>query len=318
VKKVAEYIQKVNRSRSWGRLIGMTLVLCGATLWGVSGNAAQYLFETQKVSAGWLTSVRMLTAGVLLLAIMQCGKHRQQVWAIWKQRRSASSLVVFGLVGMIGSQYTYFEAVAAGNAATATLLQYLSPVLILLFSILFMRKKPKMIELTAMVIALLGVFFLVTKGHPNQLSIAPGAIIWGLLAALGGAIYATQPASILKQFGPGVVVGWGMVIGGAAMSLFYPPWIFHGQWSMAAFIGIVFVILFGTLIAFYLYLASLSYLKPLETSMLGCAEPLSAALVSVVWLHVPFTLFDWLGALCIIGTVVSLAFAQKNLKNKRK
>lgn len=296
----------------------MTLVLCGATLWGVSGNAAQYLFETQKVSAGWLTSVRMLTAGVLLLAIMQCGKHRQQVWAIWKQRRSASSLIVFGLVGMIGSQYTYFEAVAAGNAATATLLQYLSPVLILLFSILFMRKKPKMIELTAMVIALLGVFFLVTKGHPNQISIAPLAVFWGLMAALGGAIYATQPATILKQFGPGVVVGWGMVIGGTAMGLFYPPWIFHGQWSMAAFIGIVFVILFGTLIAFYLYLASLSYLKPLETSMLGCAEPLSAALVSVVWLHVPFTLFDWLGALCIIGTVVSLAFAQKNVKNKRK
>ncbi|GAY77025.1 permease of the drug/metabolite transporter (DMT) superfamily [Sporolactobacillus inulinus] len=52
--------------------------------------------------------------------------------------------------------------------------------------------------------------------------------------------------------------------------------------------------------------------------MLGCAEPLSAALVSVVWLHVPFTLFDWLGALCIIGTVVSLAFAQKNVKNKKK
>ncbi|GAY77024.1 permease of the drug/metabolite transporter (DMT) superfamily [Sporolactobacillus inulinus] len=184
MKKVAEYIQKVNRSRSWGRLIGMTLVLCGATLWGVSGNAAQYLFETQKVSAGWLTSVRMLTAGVLLLAIMQCGKHRQQVWAIWKQRRSASSLVVFGLVGMIGSQYTYFEAVAAGNAATATLLQYLSPVLILLFSILFMRKKPKMIELTAMVIALLGVFFLVTKGHPQSIIDCSGR---HHLGAAGGA-----------------------------------------------------------------------------------------------------------------------------------
>ncbi|BBO00090.1 DMT family transporter [Sporolactobacillus terrae] len=315
---MAEYAQPAGRIRSWARPIGIMLVLSGATLWGVSGNAAQYLFDTQKISAGWLTSVRMLTAGFLLLVLMQCGKNRRQVWQIWQTRRSAARVIIFGLVGMIGAQYTYFEAVAAGNAATATLLQYLSPVLILSFSIFILRKKPRVIEIAAMVIALLGVFFLVTKGHPNQLSIAPGAIIWGLLAALGGAIYATQPASILKQFGPGVVVGWGMVIGGAAMSLFYPPWIFHGQWSMAAFIGIVFVILFGTLIAFYLYLASLSYLKPLETSMLGCAEPLSAALVSVVWLHVPFTLFDWLGALCIIGTVVSLAFAQKNVKNKRK
>ncbi|MCL1632325.1 EamA family transporter [Sporolactobacillus sp. CPB3-1] len=295
----------------------MVRVLSGAMLWGISGNAAQYLFDIHKISAGWLTSVRMLTSGVLLLCIMQCGKDRRLIWDIWKSRQSAQSLLIFGLIGMIGAQYTYFEAVAAGNAATATLLQYLSPVLIMLYLTVRLRKKPSTVEISAIFTALLGVFFIATKGQIHHLSIAPSAFFWGLMAALGGAIYATQPGELLRKFGPGIVVGWGMVIGGAAMSCFYPPWRFHGQLTMQSVIGIVFVIVFGTLIAFYLYLSSLKYLQPIETSLLGCAEPLSAAVVSVVWMGVPFTLFDWIGAVCIVGTVMMLTLLKKNPAKNR-
>ncbi|SFG20603.1 DMT family transporter [Sporolactobacillus nakayamae] len=313
---MTEFVQRVTRVRSWKRPLGMMLVLSGATLWGVSGNVAQYLFERQQIDAGWLTSVRMLAAGILLLALTQGGKDRRLTWTVWRRRKSAAGLLIFGLIGMIGAQYTYFEAIAAGNAATATLLQYLSPVLIMLYLIIRWRKKPSVTEIAAIFTAILGVFLLVTKGHPDQISIAPLAVFWGLMSALGGAIYAIQPGALLKKYGPGLVVGWGMVIGGAAMSCFFPPWKFHGVLSVQSLAGVVFVILFGTLLAFYLYLASLKYLKPIETSLLGCAEPLSAAVVSVVWMHVPFTLVDWIGAICIIGTVIMLALAQKAITTK--
>jgi len=311
---VAELVRRFAATRSWQRSIGMMLVLCGATLWGVSGNVAQYLFEAQHINAGWLTSVRMLTAGILLLILTQFGKERHLTWSVWKNGKTVSGMLIFGLIGMIGAQYTYFEAIAAGNAATATLLQYLSPVLIMLYLMIRWRKKPSGVELAAILMALLGVFLIATKGHPDQLSIAPLAVFWGLMSALGGAIYATQPGKLLKQFGPGVVVGWGMVIGGIAMSVLYPPWHFNGNLSVQLIMGIAFVILFGTLLAFYLYLASLKYLKPIETSLLGCAEPLSAAIVSVAWMHVPLTVFDWMGAACIIGTVVMLSLTRKKLR----
>jgi drug/metabolite transporter (DMT)-like permease len=295
---------------SSGRAKGMALVLSGAVLWGVSGNAAQYLFNEKLVSPGWLTSVRMLSAGFLLL-LWSAALNRKAVWGIWTERRSARDLLIFGLIGMIGSQYTYFEAVAAGNAATATLLQYLNPVLIMSYLILRWRRKPNRVESAAILLALAGVFFIVTRGHPGQLSLAPAALFWGLLSALGGAIYSCQPSRLLKKWGAAPVVGWGMIIGGTAMSLFYPPWIFHGQWSGETLAGMAFVIFLGTFLSFYLYLASLKYLQPIETSLLGCAEPLSAAAVSVTIMKVPFTVFDWLGAFCIIMTVVILSFPQK-------
>ena len=62
---------------------------------------------------------------------------------------------------------------------------------------------------------------------------------------------------------------------------------------------VLFVILFGTLIPFFLYLESLRYIRPTETSLLASAEPLTAAVAAVLWLKVPFGLPEWVGALCI-------------------
>ena len=61
---------------------------------------------------------------------------------------------------------------------------------------------------------------------------------------------------------------------------------------------ITFVIIFGTLIAFYLYLDSIRYLTPKETTLFGCTEPLAAIISSVLILHVPFQSFQLLGLLC--------------------
>ncbi|TGA97846.1 EamA family transporter [Sporolactobacillus shoreae] len=301
----------LEKGTSLNRLFGIVLVLSGAILWGVSGNVAQYLFRTGGINPGWLTSVRMLSAGSLLIIAVLAGEQREVAWKIWADRKSRAGLLIFGLCGMIGAQYTYFEAVAAGNAATATLLQYLNPVIIIVYLLIKWKKKPSIKEVAAIFLALAGVFLLVTKGHPNQISIAPAALFWGILSAFGGAVYSMQPAALLKRWGAAAVVGWGMIIGGLAMSSFYPPWIFRGQLNLETLSCVAFVILFGTFAAFYLYLASLKFLQPIETSLLGCAEPLSAAVVSVVWLSVPFTVSDWFGAVCIVSTVVVLALSRK-------
>jgi drug/metabolite transporter (DMT)-like permease len=44
---------------------GIALVLTGAALWGVSGTAAQYLFQQQGFSPEWLTVVRLLLSGII-------------------------------------------------------------------------------------------------------------------------------------------------------------------------------------------------------------------------------------------------------------
>nr|WP_052002159.1 EamA family transporter [Halalkalibacter wakoensis] len=286
------------------RMKGIFLVLLGAILWGVSGTVAQYLFEQQAFNAEWLTVIRLLSAGVLLLLF---ARRRQNIWAIWQRRGNRISVVLFGIFGMLAVQYTYFAAIAASNAATATLLQYTGPVMIALYLLIRFKTWPSMQQVVAIILALLGTFLLVTHGQFTSLSISGWALFWGLASAVALAFYTLQPIKLLNEFGSAVVVGWGMVIGGIGMSVVHQPWNVVGNLNPLSIAALLFVVLFGTLIAFYSYLESLKYLKPTETSLLACAEPLSAAVLAVVWLNVSFGGAEWLGASCIIATIVILS-----------
>lgn len=290
------------------RVRGFSMVIVAAMLWGVSGTVAQSLFHHYSFTTDWLTSVRLVASGVVLLLLSLMGENRQNVTRILRSGGDFVRLVVFGICGLMAVQYTYFASIEQGNAATATLLQYLGPLFLTLFLVLRYRKMPTVMQIVALVLALLGTFLLITNGKPGQLSIAPGAVIWGLLSAVALAFYTLYPKKLLDRWGSTVVLGWGMLIGGISLSAIAQPWQVTGQiWDVSSVLGLCFLVVFGTLIPFFLYLDSMRFIQPSEASILGCAEPLSAVVATVVWLHVSFGLFEWAGAACIIGTVIALS-----------
>ncbi|UNO50898.1 DMT family transporter [Alicyclobacillus acidoterrestris] len=283
------------------------MVLLGAVLWGVSGTAAQVLFQRDGLNPAWLVSVRMTTSGLLLLIALSARFGFAHTFAIWKNKRDAFGIVLLGIIGLLGVQYSYFASIRYGNAATGTLLQYLGPIFITIYVALRRRRMPSVKQLTAVLIALLGVLFLVTNGNWHSLSIAPLAVVWGLISAITLAFYTLYPAALLRTYGASTVMGWGMLIGGIGMSLMAPPWTFSGHSGPGTWFLVGFVTLFGTLLAFYIYIASLKYISASEASLLACGEPLSATILTVAILHVPMSWSSILGAICILTTVTILA-----------
>ncbi|MDP9675912.1 EamA family transporter [Paenibacillus polymyxa] len=298
------------------RKTGLFLVITGAIFWGISGTVAKKLF--QQIDVNWLVTTRLLIAGVLLLALQFLIKDRTQIWGVWKNRRTAFQLVVYGLVGMLSVQYTYMASIQRGNAAVATLLQYLAPIMIIIYLILrkhtvFTRK-----DLSAILLALVGCFFLLTNGSISQLSVPTIAIVWGILSAIALAFYTLYAIPLLKQYDSLVIVGWAMVIGGFGLSLIHPPWQIDFQsLSLETILYLAFVIIFGTMIAFWFYIESLQSLSPKETSFLSSLEPLAAVLTTVFWLKEPFGFFQWVGVICIIGLILLLAFNKKPSSNNQ-
>lgn len=292
------------------RAKGIILVLIAATSWGVSGTVAQFLFHQQGFSTNWLVVIRMILAGIGLLFFSHT-VGKQNIWSIWKNKKDLLQLCIFGIIGMLGVQYTFFAAINHSNAATATVIQYLAPVMIAVYICVKAKKLPVKYEVIAIVLALVGTFLLVTKGNIHSLSISGPAFIWGILSAFALAFYTLYPANLLSKWGTLLTVGWGMMIGGVGFSFIHPPWKFEGDWSLPAFLAVVFVVLFGTIIAFLCYMESLKYIKASEASLLACVEPLSAAFLAVAWLHVPFSPIEWIGALFIIATIFILSMVKK-------
>ena len=288
------------------RTKGMLLVVFGALLWGGSGVAAQFVLQNKGFSAEWLVIVRMLLSGIILLSLDGM-THFGDIFSIWKSRYDSMQLIAFALIGMLGVQYTYFAAIKAGNAATATILQYLMPIVIVLWTVLRYRRRPQLRELFCTALAILGTLLLVTHGSLSSLAISPSALFWGILSAFAAAFYTVQPKYLLSHWRSPLVIGWGMLLGGLAFLPVCPPWNFTGIWDKDACIVFLYIIIFGTIIAFWAYLESIKYIQPTETSTLASIEPLSAIILSALLLNVPFGPVEILGAVCFMSTVFILA-----------
>ena len=159
--------------------------------------------------------------------------------------------------------------------------------------------------------AMIGTFLILTKGNINSLSISKEALFWGIITAFASALYTLQPVKLIKKYGSICTVGWAMLIGGVAFCFVNSPFDCTGNWSFQSFLAVLFIMIFGTIIAFSAYMESLKYIEPYEASILGCIEPLSAAFLSIVFLHVTFNWIQWFGTILIITTVSILSVIKK-------
>lgn len=287
---------------------GLLFITIGAVFWGIGGTVAKKLFQQYGIDIGWLVTIRLLLAGVLLLAVQCCKKGCRSIFRIWTDKKLSFQLIIFGLVGMLGVQYTYMASIEKGNAAVATLLQYLAPVMIIVYLLIRKKSTPTKRDMFTVTLALMGCFFLLTNGSLSQLSVPSEAVVWGVLSGVALAFYTLYAIRFLEEYDSLVIVGWAMIIGGVAISFIHPPWDLSFYYlPFRAYFYLIFVIVFGTMLAFWFYIESLNSLSPKESSLMGSLEPLAAVLTTVFWLKESFGLYQWIGTTCIIIMVLFLA-----------
>ncbi|WP_270224280.1 DMT family transporter [Lactiplantibacillus pentosus] len=288
------------------KTVGLILASAGPFLWGSSGTVAQHLFDTTAISPLWLVAVRMLVSGTLLIGY---GVSRHlPVMAVFHHPKATLKLILFSLFGIAGVQLTYFMAISTGNAAMAAILQFLSPVMIIVYVTVTTWQAPSKVDVISVISAIIGTFLIVTEGQLHSLALPVVAIVWGVLAAVGATVYTLMPQRLLTGYGATPIVGWSMLIGGAFVLIGTGAWRHAPELTWTAWGQVAFVVIFGTMLAYLFFLQSLEFILPTTASVLGAIEPLSATILSVLFLHVSFNWVGLIGALLIVG-VTFLQFA---------
>ncbi|ATV69917.1 DMT family transporter [Fusobacterium pseudoperiodonticum] len=294
---------------------GMLSTFVGGTLWGINGVMGNYLFLNKNVTTPWLIPYRLILAGFLLLGYLYY-KKGSKIFDVLKNPKDLFQIVLFGFIGMLGTQYTYFSAIQFSNAAIATVLTYFGPTLVLIYMCLREKRKPLKYEIVSICLSSFGVFLLATHGDITSLQISFKALVWGILSALSVVFYTVQPESLLKKYGASIVVAWGMMIGGIFIAFVAKPWNISVTFDFITFLVLMLIIVFGTIIAFILYLTGVNIIGPTKASIIACIEPVAATICAILFLGVTFDFLDVIGFLCIISTIFIVAYFDKKAKKK--
>lgn len=289
-----------------GTIIGTFLTIAGGILWGISGVCGQFLFQSKDVTASWLVPLRLVTAGFLLLCYYLI-RDKGKAFDIWKTKRNRIDIIIYGLAGMMLCQYSYFQTIEWSNAGTATVIQYLGPALIVVWVCLQTKRLPEKKEVLGVILAVTGIFLIATHGNPTTLALSQKALIMGLISAVSVVIYTVKPARMQAEFDTPLVLAWGMLIGGIALTIAFRPWnnkvIFDGE----TFTALTFIILFGTMAGFSMYMTGVKMIGSVRASLYSCVEPVASMVLTAVWMKVSFTTPDLIGTAFVIATIIILA-----------
>ena len=295
------------------RLKGILMIVIGSMLWGATGPLMEWLLNETPLSVPFLLTIRLTVAGFLLLLFLQIAL-KKRVAVIWKQKIWLKQLFIFSIFGMLGLQYSFVATIDASNAIVATLLQFLAPIFVVLYVSLSMKKLPPRYQLLGILGTLVGLFLLLTNASFDTLLVSRKALIWGVTVGLSFAFYTLYPARLMKEWGVLVIVGWGMFLGGALLGTATGVWR-STEWVLlkdgTMIILLTLLILFGTA-AFVLFLSSMKYISPVETSVLSSIEPLTAMLISVLMFGATLGAWQLVGIVTMLVCVTWLSVAGNN------
>ena len=291
-------------------VIGIILTLLGATLWGVSGTSVQFVGNFRNMNLEWLLTMRLITAG-LLTVLYGWIRQGNAIFNVFRNWRDTLGLIIFGVFGMALCQYTYFRSIVIAGAGIATVLQYLAPSMIIIYLLVRYGKRPSTGEIISVILALAGTICLMGNNGFSFESFRSDVLFWGLLSAVGVAVYSVSPVRLLATYGTIPIVGFGMLLSGLVAAVLFQQPHSYATWDVWTVVGCFNVVFLGTIVSFNAYLEGVKRIGAVSGSILSSIEPISAAFFGWALLGNQFNWVGILGMAMIIATVIIIALEKR-------
>lgn len=290
---------------------GMALAGLASVSWGVSGTVLQYISQNLAVPAAWMLSTRTMITGIILLLISAI-IYRKKIFDIFKTKSMILSIISYGVFGLAANLYTFYYAVQTGNASVATILQYLSPLFIVLGAIFFQGRKPLRLDIVSFLVALVGVFFCITRGDLSHLAVPMNSLLWGIGSGITAALYVVLPRKASMDYPPIVVLAWGTFIAGVLFNIMHPFWINPPHASVGLISAVGTVIIFGTIFPFGVLLYATRFAPSDVVSIMDALQPIVTTILSVIFFHIKLTTIEIIGIILVLLAIYILQYGRRS------
>jgi drug/metabolite transporter (DMT)-like permease len=169
-------------NRSSAARSGIALGLLSAATFGTSGSFASSLLD-----AGWsATSAVILRIGIASLVLL--GPALWSLRGRWQLiRGNLAMILVYGVFAVACAQVCFFNAVRYLPVGVALLLEYMGLVLVVLWTWLVHKQRPRRLTVAGSAVAIAGLICVLDLTGGGNVRIV--GVLWGLGAAVGLAVF---------------------------------------------------------------------------------------------------------------------------------
>ena len=285
----------ITRNRS----SGLAFAIASALAFGGSGPVARPLIDAglDSLHVTWLR-----VAGAALLLLPVAFRHHRTL------RTRPALLLAYGVFPMAGVQAFYFAAISRIPVGVALLIEFLGPVLVLLWTRLVRRIPVSRAASLGVALAVIGLGCLVEVWAGIRLD-AVGLIL-ALAAAVCQATYFLLSDTARDDVDPLAVISYGALIATALLSLLARPWtlpwgilaqnVGFGGLDIPALILLVWLALVATTIAYLTGVAAVRRLSPVVAGGVAYLEVVTSIVLAWLLLGEALSVAQLVGAAAVV------------------
>jgi drug/metabolite transporter (DMT)-like permease len=290
--------------------VGYALTLLAAGFFAVNGTVSTLALQAG-IPPTRLTALRCTGAAVVLLVALALVAP-QRLRITW---REVPFLAAFGVVGVALTQYLYYVAIGRMPVGIALVFEMTAPVLIALYVWLVRHEKVRGRLWVALLLSLSGLV-LVAEVWQGGGSLDPIGVGAALLAAICLATYYLMGERGTVTRDPVTLTCWSFVAAALFWAAAAPWWQFDagvlaepvpislGSAELPLWVLVVWIVVMGAAVPFWLSIAALRHLAPTAAGLVATVEPVFASIVAWVWLEQVLTGWQVTGGVVVLTGIV--------------
>ena len=202
-------------------------------------------------------------------------------------RQEWFGLFFLGLTGVCGYNLFFLQALEVVEAGRTAAIIASNPILITLLSALFFKESLSLRKLSGILVSVSGAMLVASKGNIHVLlhfSTGDKALLGALCC---WAVYSVLGKKVLNTLSPLVSVTYSALIGTlmlAPIALLTTDYSLAGSFSPSAWLGIIYLAIPGTVIAFLLFYQGIKELGVVQAGIFINLIPVSALILSILML----------------------------------
>lgn len=270
-------------------------------IWG--GASPIFKFALKNIPPFTLAFIRFFFAGLIFLPLAVKNWKKISLKDFWQ-------IFLVGFFGIFINITFFFLGLKKTESINVPIIASSGPIFIYLFSILFLKEKPRLKVLSGMIVSLVGVLIIIFSPiFSGQEKFSFGQVegnLFILLATFGTVVQTIISKDLLKKVNPYLVSFFSFFTSSLLFFIFVPQELSNWSFSLLniqGLTGIIYGVFFSSALAYFFYYYGISKIAAQEVGVFFYIDPIAAVLIAIPLLSEYPTVYYFLGAFLVFGGI---------------